>query len=285
MGSAKVTLKEIDLSTRVASFSGLSGGIVLTAHKGPIGEPVLVTSEEQFISVFGEPDPKLGLAHYSALAFLAQSNKLWVVRVANGALYGGVIVTSTDGASLSTTLSAGVSNLNSYVFADNNTESLLITGANQGAWNKEISIKITPSNDYKNAYVFKVYQDTNGGKELVEQHEVSRKHQKDNYGKQMYIEDVINTKSAYIRVVDNQANIGSDTEAEALFIDNTYDFHLYKEPYTLGAGETVQNAADKGTDLGHVVYDAGVYWEYVGNTALTEGDTINPSSFTSSNIS
>ena len=51
MGSAKVTLKEIDLSTRVSSFPGLSGGIVMPAKKGPLGVPVLVTSEEQYISI------------------------------------------------------------------------------------------------------------------------------------------------------------------------------------------------------------------------------------------
>ena len=281
MGSAKVTLKEIDLSTRVSSFPGLSGGIVMPAKKGPLGVPVLVTSEEQYISIYGEPEPKLGLAHYSALAFLAQSNKLWVVRVANGALYAGAIIGSKDAASVSTTLAAGVIDYDQFVFSDDDKESLLITGANQGVWADKVSVTLEPSSNYKNAYILKVYQDTDAGKELVETFEVSRLNQKDNYGKQMLFEEVINTKSAYIRVKENPANVDAEAKPEGLFIDSLYDFHLYKEPYTLLAGETIKNAENKGTTLGTVVFDQGVYWEYIGATALTEGATIEPSTFTS----
>lgn len=83
MPSANVRLSEIDLSTRVPAFPGVFGGLVIPAVKGPVETPVLVTSEAQLLSLF-TPDERIevgyDLAYFSALAYLQQSDKLWVVR-------------------------------------------------------------------------------------------------------------------------------------------------------------------------------------------------------------
>jgi len=93
MGSAAVITKEVDISTRVPSFPGVYGAMIIRAKKGPVGEPQLVTSDSQLLSVF-TPDSRIDvgfdLAYFAALAFLQQSNKLWVVRAAKTSLYSGL---------------------------------------------------------------------------------------------------------------------------------------------------------------------------------------------------
>lgn len=95
MGSAKVIIKEQDRSAIVPSFNGIYAGITVVAEKGPVNQPILVTNENEFIDIFGEPNSKLGVAHYSAMAYLSQGNKLWVVRSAHeDAKHAGVLVRS-----------------------------------------------------------------------------------------------------------------------------------------------------------------------------------------------
>lgn len=81
MGSAKIIIKEQDLSGYVPSFAGVYGGLVHPAKKGRVGVPLLTTSESDFIAKRGKPDPKLGVFHYTAFAFFTKSDKLWSVRV------------------------------------------------------------------------------------------------------------------------------------------------------------------------------------------------------------
>ena len=83
MGSAKVIIKEQDRSAIVPSFPGIYGGIVINSDKGPVNKPVLITSENQLIDMYGQPNLKKGVGFYSAATFLSQSNKLWIVRAAH----------------------------------------------------------------------------------------------------------------------------------------------------------------------------------------------------------
>lgn len=91
-GAAKVIIQEWDYSTRVPSFPGLYGAIVVPAKKGRPDYPVLCTSETQYLQYY-TPDETIrvgdDLSHYDALAFLEKSNKLWVLRAAENPLYGG----------------------------------------------------------------------------------------------------------------------------------------------------------------------------------------------------
>jgi len=92
MGMARVNLKEVDLSTRVASFGGVYGAMCIPALKGPSDSPFLSTSDTQFLNKFtarGRIEVGEDLSMYSALAFLERANKLWIKRVINDAFYGG----------------------------------------------------------------------------------------------------------------------------------------------------------------------------------------------------
>lgn len=92
-GRARVDIQEVDLSTRVPSFPGVYGGIIIPARKGEVGVPKLVSFESDLLGWYtpkGEIEVSDDLSFYSASAFLVKSNKLWVVRVANKPLYGGI---------------------------------------------------------------------------------------------------------------------------------------------------------------------------------------------------
>lgn len=279
MSSAKVTLKEIDLSTRAPRFEGVSAGIVLPARKGPVDQPVLITSEEDFIDTFGEPDLKLGVAHYSALAFLAQSSSLFVVRVHNGAKYAGLALGSVKSDDALTAVKAGLDSNKTYNFDTDAKSSGVLVSASPYKDANKISVSVKPSPDYKGAVILDVYEDQPDGSFLkVESHEITRKNFTTQKGNQTKI-DLVLPLSKYIRFVDNPLNLSDTQEPEDFFVNKLYDFHLAKEPYTLKGEEKLQKAAAKGTAHGTIVFDDGVYWEYLGEEK-TYGHTITPADFT-----
>lgn len=122
MGSAKVTLKEIDASIRVPQFPGVYGGIAFPAKKGPVNTPFLVTNETQFLSTF-TPDSAVevgyDLGYFSALAFLQKSNKLWVSRAIKNGLYAGLSMKTSVATTLNQSLPAGLVDPTAYLFDSN----------------------------------------------------------------------------------------------------------------------------------------------------------------------
>lgn len=95
MTSAKVIIKEQDRSAIIPALEGIYAGVVVVSEKGPVNTPRLITSINQLIDVYGTPNPKLGVSMYSAMNYLSQGNKLWVVRAAHDdAKYSGVLVRS-----------------------------------------------------------------------------------------------------------------------------------------------------------------------------------------------
>ena len=119
MASASVDIKEIDLSTRVPSFPGVFGAIQIEATKGPVGEPQLMTSDSALLNTY-TPDGRIEVgydtAYFSALAFLEKSSTLWVNRVANNALFGGLGVKTAASATGNFTAPAGITDPSAYVF-------------------------------------------------------------------------------------------------------------------------------------------------------------------------
>jgi hypothetical protein len=94
MARANVEVREWDMSTIVPSFPGVYGAIVVPSMRGEVNKPVLVTSEAQFLKkITPDETVKIGYdgSHFSAIAYLIKSNKLWVVRAANNPIYGGAV--------------------------------------------------------------------------------------------------------------------------------------------------------------------------------------------------
>lgn len=124
MTSAKVKFSEVDLSTRVPSFPGVFGGIVIQAKKGPLNQPTLVTNDSQLLNVF-TPKAKVDVgfdnAYFSALSYLEKSDKLWVVRAAKDALFSGASVKRSDASTVNQALPTGfsLSDPDAYAFDSN----------------------------------------------------------------------------------------------------------------------------------------------------------------------
>jgi hypothetical protein len=78
-----------------------------------------VTSDAQFLDTF-TPDSRIevgyDLSYFSALAFLQQSNKLWVVRAAKQAKFSGLSLRTAASSLTNFNISAGLSDPTAYVF-------------------------------------------------------------------------------------------------------------------------------------------------------------------------
>ncbi len=170
--SAGVYVKEVDLSQRIAAASTSIGAIVGASPRGPINERVLITSQGQFLRLFGKPFPRMTKMHYAALEFLDESQRLYVTRVINDkepdagqpedrALTAGAYCTVDD---LSAT--APIIRLTSFddgsavplgVYDPMNTVQFnpsqpgidqvlfMVCAQNPGQWNSEISVRVRPS--------------------------------------------------------------------------------------------------------------------------------------------
>lgn len=90
--SAGVYTYEIDKSAFVTSGSSSICAVVAGLTRGPMG-PTLVTSTEEFEQFYGTDTPaSWSKAPYAIKAALLQTPALYVNRIVNGALYGGVSV-------------------------------------------------------------------------------------------------------------------------------------------------------------------------------------------------
>lgn len=91
-GRARVEIIEIDLSSRVPSFPGVYGAMVLATSKGELNKPTLVTSESEMFRLMMSTDkilPRDPLGLFEAKVYLQKSNKLWFVRPDSDQTYGG----------------------------------------------------------------------------------------------------------------------------------------------------------------------------------------------------
>jgi phage tail sheath protein FI len=76
-----VYIVERDFSDYVASLQQTSLGMVGTAKRGPLDEPTLCTTPEEFIAKFGEPSANM-YGPFAALNYLRRGNQLYYCRVA-----------------------------------------------------------------------------------------------------------------------------------------------------------------------------------------------------------
>jgi len=82
--SPGVNVTEKDLTNIVPAVSTSSGGIVITAKKGPIDEITTISSEQELADIFGKPTADNFEEWFSAANFLGYGNNLKVVRPITG---------------------------------------------------------------------------------------------------------------------------------------------------------------------------------------------------------
>lgn len=86
-----VYLQEVDLSQRIDGAATSIGAVVFESKQGPLAPTLITGGRNQFLDLYGFPDPSVSFGHDTALAFLKQSGALYCKRVINGALYSGLI--------------------------------------------------------------------------------------------------------------------------------------------------------------------------------------------------
>ena len=84
--SPGVNVTEKDLTNIVPAVSTSSGGIVITAEKGPIDEITTISSEQELAENFGKPNANNFEEWFCAANFLGYGNNLKVVRPITGLL-------------------------------------------------------------------------------------------------------------------------------------------------------------------------------------------------------
>ena len=205
MVSGKVTLGELDLSTRIPSFPGLYSALAFDAKRGLVNKPVLATSETSFLNKF-TPNKTVGAgfdtAYYSGLNYLGYGNKLYGIRAANNPLYGGVVIFDTTSINNNMVFVLGLTQIEIDAWAFPNDECFILYGADQGVWNIDTYITIADNTTKEpDSFVIKVYRINSS--ELVETWVCSRiLGKKDGFGNNIYLDDVLK-RSKYIRGKNN----------------------------------------------------------------------------------
>ena len=82
--SPGVLVTEKDLTNVIPAVSTTSGGIVITAEKGPIDEITTISSEKELVDNFGRPNSSNFEQWFTAANFLGYGNNLKVVRPITG---------------------------------------------------------------------------------------------------------------------------------------------------------------------------------------------------------
>ena len=82
--SPGVSVTEKDLTNVVPAVSTSSGGIVITAEKGPVDEITTISSEKELLDTFGKPTADNFEQWFTAANFLGYGNNLKVVRPVTG---------------------------------------------------------------------------------------------------------------------------------------------------------------------------------------------------------
>ena len=103
MASPQVRTVEYDLSQVLPAFEGMSGLIIGNFDKGPQETRMFLSRQTQCDQVLGKPGPNSDQAYYILHSYLTKSQRCWVVRVADDALFGGVIL----GSGFNTTIGTG----------------------------------------------------------------------------------------------------------------------------------------------------------------------------------
>ena len=98
--SPGVSVTEKDLTNVIPAVSTTSGGIVITAEKGPIDEITTISSEKELLDNFGKPTADNFEEWFTAANFLGYGNNLKVVRpitgMVNAGTSAGVLIKNTN---------------------------------------------------------------------------------------------------------------------------------------------------------------------------------------------
>lgn len=129
LSSPGIAIKESDFSAIVTQASSSTGAYVGNIGYGPIGEVTVVTSESQFVNTFDKPNSDTADDFMSLSSFLAYTDDLRFVRVANRETFNAVSIEDDD-SSAAPTMSLDVT------VEDGKITSITVPSSVQ--WNKDL---------------------------------------------------------------------------------------------------------------------------------------------------
>ena len=148
--SPGVNVSEIDLTTIVPAVSTTEGAIAGVFRWGPIGQAILVDSEDKLAARFGKPDSTNPETFFTAANFLAYGNKLYVSRAANTTdtlgVTGVLTAVANTGAYANTIL---IKNSDNYDLLTNPDADVLYAAKYPGALGNSLKVSVC---DSVNAY-------------------------------------------------------------------------------------------------------------------------------------
>lgn len=258
-GAPKIIFSTVDISELPPALSTSVGAMVIGLNKGDVDKPMLITDKAKLIDLCCVNKPEVtDLGIYAALGFLDQGRQLYIMRVHNSALYGGIEFKKATSPYSATPLGAGETAPTAHTFGADGL--FLVAAQNPGAWSDDISVSISDVDSSDYTFKIKVYvDDSDGVAQLQETWEVSRKQQIDGYGNQQYLETKINGYSKYIKVVNYSG------EGDAV-LPNAVSTPIYMDGGSNGSTVTTQNVVD-GWDKFSNTFDKSV------NILMTGGYT------------
>ena len=135
--SPGVLVQERDLTRIIPAVSTSIGAIAGEFRKGPLDEIVSISSENDLVDTFGEPDSNNFEAFFSAANFLQYSNSLRVVRATQTNLVN------------ATTTGCGLQIKNTTHYQDNYADGSGVVGTfaarTAGAWGNNLQVSTCPS--------------------------------------------------------------------------------------------------------------------------------------------
>jgi phage tail sheath protein FI len=294
--SPGVAVTEIDASTIVPTVSNSVGVFCGDFKKGPIESYRFITNVSELVDFYGEPTDTNYNDFYQAYNFLQYGNKLLVARAGDSALLknSGLYIEDNAGTTI-TDYSANNVLVKNYDDFENSTypmsatnDKLLIMARSAGTWGNSIEVAIANADDFvsgtNNAFVgiplndlFEYSPSVDDNElgiivkvddEIVETFTVSLdENAKDYTNKSSYIENVINTKSNYIYVVDNTANlngVASKIDSSSITLVNGVDaditvaslltaYELFNNKEEIEIDIVIGNELDGGTSAANLV--------------------------------
>jgi len=135
--SPGVLVQEKDLTRIIPAVSTSIGAVAGPFNKGPVGEIVAISSEQELVDTFGKPDSTNFEYWFSAASFLQYSNALRVVRTENTSLTNA----NTTGSSVL------VKNVDDYEnnYASGQANVGLFAAKTPGAWGNNLLVATCPS--------------------------------------------------------------------------------------------------------------------------------------------
>ena len=135
--SPGVLVQEKDLTRIIPAVSTSIGAVAGPFNRGPVGEVVAISSEQELVETFGKPDSTNFEYWFSASSFLQYSNALRVVRTENTSLTNA----NTTGSSVL------VKNVDDYEnnYASGQANVGLFAAKTPGAWGNNLLVATCPS--------------------------------------------------------------------------------------------------------------------------------------------